>query len=348
MTWLFIPPQALTPAAQEACSAYRCAPAPEDSTSDLCWPNPDTAVSVTSSGTPSPRPSSWRGWKRKPWIRLLSGMTLQPSTAAHGAASWIASVRAIRVSLSASPVGVGERTTPGTCGRTSRESSANANPNGVSSRTSPITSTSDIAKSEASWKAWATALRKDSLRRRKSARRIAVSGCSSWPTPNVGGGGNPPEILIRKGNHFVRPSGKKAHLGLDQAARMWPTPRACSGNRSSGCNRTELINAWATPMASDGTKPSGGKRRGADLTHQAKNWTADCRPSRPAPTTGTDGNAPSASGLTLNPRFVEALMGWPIGWTGFDCVATEWCHWLRRMRGKLSKLDLIRLETDTL
>jgi hypothetical protein len=36
-----------------------------------------------------------------------------------------------------------------------------------------------------------------------------------WPTPNVGGGGNPPEILRREGNHFVRPSGKKAHLGLD-------------------------------------------------------------------------------------------------------------------------------------
>ena len=40
MTWLYIPPQALTLAAGRIRSAYRSAPAPEDSISDLCWPNP--------------------------------------------------------------------------------------------------------------------------------------------------------------------------------------------------------------------------------------------------------------------------------------------------------------------
>ena len=577
MTWLYIPPRALTPAGREACSAFRSAPAPEGSTSDLCWPSPDTVLWVMSSGTPSPRPTSWRGWKTRPWVRLLNGVwpdeggqgnleiprrslrdmrgspdgreraqafssplwasvllpsvqeqerpgvspppsraeeghepaaatetegggdpglrrkmrvlrgndtgvpcpgssewrriatpkdgdvahgdaaprdpdgvpegvppalpqlqsgdrlvrelpactflacaaapedstlvsrspnrppgqsasssethtqppfsspgcatdasmtpqygtTLPPSTAGHGVGRWIASLPAIRASHSASPGGAWEPTIPGTCGRTSRGSSANARPNGCSSKTSPIISTSDIARSEASWKAWASGLRKDCSRREKSARRTGVSGCSSWPTPNVGGGGNPPKILIPKGNHFVRPSGKKAHLGLDQAARMWPTPRACSGKRSSGCNRTELVRAWATPKACDGVKPSAGKRRNADLTYQAKDWTADCRPaaqslppsrspirraregratgrpSRQAPTMGTDGNAISASGLTLNPPFVEALMGWPTGWTGFGSAATEWCRWSRRMRGELSALASTPREVET-
>jgi len=41
---------------------------------------------------------------------------------------------------------------------------------------------------------------------------------------------------------------------------------------------------------------------------------------------------------TLNPLFVEALMGWPIGWTGFASAATAWSPWLRRMRGELSRL----------
>jgi len=36
--------------------------------------------------------------------------------------------------------------------------------------------------------------------------------------------------------------------------------------------------------------------------------------------------------VTLNPAFVEALMGWPAGWTGFDSVETAWSPWLRRMR----------------
>jgi DNA (cytosine-5)-methyltransferase 1 len=41
---------------------------------------------------------------------------------------------------------------------------------------------------------------------------------------------------------------------------------------------------------------------------------------------------------TLNPAFVEALMGWPTGWTGFGSAATAWSHWLRRMRSELSQL----------
>jgi hypothetical protein len=42
---------------------------------------------------------------------------------------------------------------------------------------------------------------------------------------------------------------------------------------------------------------------------------------------------------TLNPLFVEALMGWPIGWTGFASVATEWSRWLQRMRSELWRLN---------
>ena len=42
---------------------------------------------------------------------------------------------------------------------------------------------------------------------------------------------------------------------------------------------------------------------------------------------------------TLNPAFVEALMGWPTGWTGFGSVATEWSRWSRRMRCELSRLN---------
>ena len=52
MTWLYLPPQALTSAAGRVCSAYRSAPAPAASTWDLRWPNPDTVLWVTSSGTP--------------------------------------------------------------------------------------------------------------------------------------------------------------------------------------------------------------------------------------------------------------------------------------------------------
>jgi len=42
---------------------------------------------------------------------------------------------------------------------------------------------------------------------------------------------------------------------------------------------------------------------------------------------------------TLNPLFVEALMGWPTGWTAFASTATAWSPWLRRMRSELWQLN---------
>ena len=318
----------------------------------------------------------------------LYGRICEPSTAARGVASWIASLAAIRASRSPSPGGARARTTPGTCGRTSPASSASVGQNGCFWKTSPIISTSDIGRSEKSWKNWATGLRKDCSRRRKSARRIFANGSSCWPTPNVPGGGNPPEILIRKGNHFVRPSGKKAHFGLDQAAGMWPTPTAsCAtgagkAGRAGGPNIQTAANLWATPKACDGAKPSAGKRRTRDLTHQSKRWpTPAARDakganserhvreakgrahmdqlanfavhSRPARTISKAGGNTCGATRVLNPAFVEALMGWPVGWTdvrirlntaptGCASPETAWCRWLRRMRGELSRLDSIR------
>lgn len=42
--------------------------------------------------------------------------------------------------------------------------------------------------------------------------------------------------------------------------------------------------------------------------------------------------------VSLNPRFVEWLMCWPLGWTGSGPVAMASFHWLRRSRGALSTL----------
>ena len=42
---------------------------------------------------------------------------------------------------------------------------------------------------------------------------------------------------------------------------------------------------------------------------------------------------------SLNPLFVEWLMGWPIGWTGFEPVGMECIRWKQLMRSALSKLE---------
>lgn len=202
-------------------------------------------------------------------------------------------------------------------------------------------------------------LRQASSLRRKSARPTSASGCSSSPSAR---------------------------------GTSWPTPRACSGTRSSGGNRTELLRLWPTPrasanenrqtkptpsqaagqhgmnlattaamwptpMANDGCKPSAGNRRTADLTHSAGMWmTPTARDHKDGATslantpvngllgrqvlvTPMAGSDTSEPRRTLNPLFVEALMGWPTGWTGFASVAMAWSRWLRRMRCELSRLN---------
>ncbi len=330
MTWLYIPPQAL--AADGPCSGCRCAPAPAASISACTSPSPDTVLWVTSSGTPAPRPSSWPGWKTRPWRRRLSGTTLPASTAAHGVARWISCWRAIRASRSASPAAAAAPTTRATCGHMSPASSANADLDLFCSRTSPTTSTSAIAMSAASWRAWASALRKDCSRRRRSARRTGASACScsAWPTPTL------------RGNHNRRGASAKAGDGLATTARNWPTPKASDGNRPSAGNRlsadlTGRARCWATPSARDWksahASPATLARDSRPLNEQAVNLCF-----RPDPPTRPAGATTCAGARMLNPAFVEALMGWPAGWTGFDCVATAWCRWLPRMRGELSRL----------
>lgn len=110
-------------------------------------------------------------------------------------------------------------------------------------------------------------------------------------------------------------------------------------------------------MASDGNKPSAGNRKTADLTHAAGMWmTPTARDykdgstslanvpvngllGRQVLTTTPRGTDISDTRRTLNPLFVETLMGWPTGWTGFDFAETEWSPWLRRMRCELSRLS---------
>jgi len=114
---------------------------------------------------------------------------------------------------------------------------------------------------------------------------------------------------------------------------------------------------WPTPMANDGCKPSAGNRSSADLTHASRMWmTPTARDHKDGATTLA--NTP-VNGLlgrqvlvmkvagsdtcdvrrTLNPLFVEALMGWPTGWTGFAFVATAWSPWLQHMRSELWQLN---------
>ena len=111
---------------------------------------------------------------------------------------------------------------------------------------------------------------------------------------------------------------------LQTDVARWSTPRASDGDKG-GPNQTQkgkpALSAqaanWPTPRASEGkgTGPEGSKSH----THRLERGYLDAaavsfRPGRETLPAGSAGSRPVAR-LRLNPDFVEALMGWPPGWS---------------------------------
>jgi hypothetical protein len=173
------------------------------------------------------------------------------------------------------------------------------------------------------------------------------------------------------------PDGKRGTTMI-MAIRQWATPQAHDtaqgdpdrvgrfGTKHGGRNLTDDVTAWATPNAHDRAQTPRQVDHGIQLANQVANWPTPtvvdyksdesrksteeiykkkgrplrrvaCHFSPPAPPT-PDGPQSSKARRTLNPLFVEWLMGWPSGWTDCDSAATGLSHYRQRMRIKLSTL----------
>ena len=295
MVWLFVPDTAVL-----------------NSPSEL---SPETTSAwLTLSGKPSQRPLSWREWRTRPYIRLLSGTILRPSAAASGVESWILSLRASRANLGLEQVSAKAPTTTVGSGRKSTGLFATLIPSGFSWRTSPDSKTVDSDSSSVIFPSAGSMRNGIVSQRPKSARRTFESGSSSWPTPDAS---------VAGGYNQTDSPGAAKRPVLSLAAKLWPSIRGIDGTKS-------------------GTGPNS---KNVSLTQESRRWGTykDAQsPSETAPTDGLLGRqAPrtlidGATGLrALNPQFVERLMGLPpikSGWTGFMPVETESSLKLQRWR----------------
>ncbi len=261
--WLFVP-SATSPTSP-------CAPGGADSKSEPSWQFQALAQSALWRSKLS-RPKSWRArWMRAAWLKHLCGRMLEPSTAARGAAEFVASLPVIRASPSASPASEMGLKTRGTSGRRSPESSERLSPISSSWRTSPGICTSDCVKSLESFSAWTTGLQSASSERRKWALLTAENDSSSWPTPRASVNENrtthhPPSVEDGRGHGRT----------LSGEANSWPTSDA---SVSTGYNQSEspgsakrpalagLASVWPTPTAGD-SKASGSAAYPTTETHQ--------------------------------------------------------------------------------
>ena len=154
----------------------------------------------------------------------------------------------------------------------------------------------------------------------KTHGRTLAGEAAQWLTPNVPNGGRsvPLATVEVKGS---TPEGKRA-VGLESQTRHWTTPQTHDVHPGN-----------AARVRRYGTK------------HGGANLTDDVQTFHPDPQSKIDGitcwcNTPNCGQQShkqrLNPLFVEWMMGWPRGWTGFAPVETE--SWLFRQRSRLSCL----------
>lgn len=333
MAWLYVPG---TEGLKPPCTSY-------------C---PDIELFVLSNGKPTPQPPSWSGWKKRDWARVLCGMTLPPSTLTRGVDSWISSLRDTRASRSVTPEKVFAKMTHAICGLTSTGISASLCRQSSGLKTSRLTLSGVSVPSETIWNELVTELQRESLARQKLARRIfenasLFSAC--WPTVTV------------HGNHNRKGASQTSGDGLATAVN-WPTPRASDGPKGGPNQRgskgdlmlPSAVQDWATPTASvatGGQTSRGGDRKGELLlagqakwgTPTARDWKGpgmsaqlptdviNGRGPQDAEKNNTNGKSPGS----LNPEWVEQLMGWVPGMSNFSVSETGWSRWLALWRSFL-------------
>jgi hypothetical protein len=354
------------------------------SSSESALPCPERAASLTWRGKPMPPRTLSRAWATGHSIRRLCGLTLPPLTLEVGVASWIASLREIPASLTASPESGSEPTTTGSSSTRCCASSRSAGLVVSSARTSQGTRTDSLRHSSRLWSGWATALRQEYSVRPRPVPATDESDCSSWPTARAEDsesagrrhGRDVSDTLTAASRDFAamwptlmagspgtdtyNAAGNSdfSRKAMDLAANIWPTPRTITGGAESAGRKRELgrtksgggdlqsaVQLWPTPAARDHKGANSADHvttngTGRMYMDQLPNFVAHppgCPSSPPAPAT-IAGQPSSPERRSLNPLFVEWLMGWPIGWTDCERAETGLSLWLLRSRGALSTL----------
>ncbi|WP_448732107.1 hypothetical protein [Agrobacterium sp. 22-221-1] len=125
-------------------------------------------------------------------------------------------------------------------------------------------------------------------------------------------------------------TGQALDMEAYQTSNTWPTPTAMNRPRSD-----ETLEKCRTRR----------KEKAGQNTVPLYLGDLASRISLPGQEMPKDGETSSSERRSLNPLFVEWLMGWPPGWTllawtDFGCSAMELSHWKQGMRSALLSLGL--------
>ena len=210
-----------------------------------------------------------------------------------------------------------------------RESSAKYDPDSSSWKTRQCSLFADLAPSSLTWPRWGLMRDGECWELPMSARPICARGFGLLPTIRASDGergGRGDLIQAIRGN-------PNSHY------RLWPTPRASEFNGRGGGTRmpgtggrilSQEVKLWPTPIATDwkngcgktGNRPeASAAKAGLKLgeavklipTPTARDWNSG----KASEATHARNSRPLSEqiGGSLNPDWVELLMGWPKGWS---------------------------------
>ncbi len=159
------------------------------------------------------------------------------------------------------------------------------------------------------------------------------------------------EVVLRQEQHGQAAPASSSSLTSRQG--LWPTPEGMAGGKTSrGGNRKDelllsgMVKQWATPQAHDAQGPKTpeqiaamrAKGHGVKNLNEMVTWptpSASCDQGGPSGLAGGSGNRKKLNSMLpeaeakamgcgkLNPRWVETLMGLPIGWTMPSCTSPQ-------------------------
>ena len=302
---------------------------------------------------------TWRGkdslsrtwlqrWKRENWMQHLCSRTLKPSLTESFEDAWTSSLEASRVNPSPLRESVKQQMTPDTCSHSSQKESGSADQQLSFSKMSKefLVAEQEMESrfsnmSSERWKAWVTEQRQAFSQRVKSAHLIRESESSYWGTPATNDANKTPHCEVNS---------KQAGLtrSVGRAEANWATPntmdvlparspeKLAEAKKKGGCKnlREEVMN-W--PTASVAGCVEGGVAKSVEMTPSGfkatrENGTSYGAKLRDAVIHHANNNGrldqanPNTNGKnrgSLNPNWVEQLMGLPVGWTDLGSWATE-------------------------
>jgi hypothetical protein len=282
----------------------------------------ETNASAPSSGSPTLKPCLWhdKTTVRSPLSRF--GMTCAPLTDDRGAALLTSLLAAFRVKTSAlQEQAMASTASEADYGLKWRGSFAKYAPSESKWKTAQCSLLGDSDEFLETWPRWGSMLNGECYLRPIVAPTISASASGFWPTPTAS--------LADKGGRVTPTKGREGGTLIEAlSARMFPTPCAIDsgGGRmnksaSSGAKERPTLGLmarkglWPTPCASasKGSSPAALTRKnGKDRSNDR-----------------IDHAVMASDGGQLNPEWVEWLMGWPIGHTALEPLATDkYQEWL--------------------